>query len=190
MSIIDESYDLNKPFFQHHSYLEWLESFTIDETVPDNRRLTYSKLLYSLWKIPWEGNAKNIGNDADREIDGLCLRDQYESILYGDMMVETKELYGPARVLEVLVSISMHMYDLMLDTSVYNSVSRWFWEIMHNAGLDCLDDDGWRDIDEDVVEEVVIDILQRRSKNGWFSNNNWHEKEVWYQMQEYISDYF
>jgi len=194
MSIIDDSYEINHPYFKQNGYLNWLGSFTIDETLPEERRPQYGKLLHRLWHISWEGNAECIGNDRDRERDGFGLRVQYEREIYGKTMVDATEIYGPVRVLEVLLSLSMHMYDLMLDTDIYNSVSRWFWEIMGNVGLDILDDDVYDKMDGDsLVSNVVLDILERNpdsAVDGWFSVREWREMEVWYQMHEYISEYF
>lgn len=194
MSIIDDSYEINHPYFKQNGYLNWLGSFTIDETLPEERRPRYGKLLHRLWHISWEGNAECIGNDRDREREGFGLRVQYGCEIYGKPILDATEIYGPVRVLEVLLSLSMHMYDLMLDTDIYNSVSRWFWEIMGNVGLDILDDDIYDEMDGDsLVSNVVLDILERNpdsAVDGWFSVREWREMEVWYQMHEYISEYF
>lgn len=196
MSVIDESYSINKPYFQNHSYIEWLISFTIDETMTDITRPKYKKLLMHLWQMEWEGNHVNLGNDRDRENDGFELRYRYDDILYsGNAPVHDVILiFGKVRVLEVLIALSMHMYDLMLDTDIYNSVSRWFWEIMVNVGLECLDDDYFDSMNgHKIVDETVMDILQRNRNGetrGWFSVDNWYKMEVWYQLNEYISAYF
>ena len=44
MSVADKLY-----FNVSESYLEWLKSYTIDDQVEDDRRLTYEHLSDSLW---------------------------------------------------------------------------------------------------------------------------------------------
>lgn len=199
MSIVDENYKINEPYFLGNSYLEWLESFTIDERLPDDRRPSYNMLIKKLWDIPFHGS---IGNDDDRGDEGLELRTRYNQILKrlsgrGEFHIpDIRDIYGECRVLEMLIALSMRMYDLMQDMGVYNSVSRWFWEIMSNVGFDELDDDCYEEINGDyLVESMVTDILElheRRSgrPGGWFYVDDWREIEIWYQMHEYLSRFF
>lgn len=203
MSIVDDSYTINETYFDGSSYVDWLESFTVDETVDDSRRPLYSKLLNCLWHIPFE---PSIGNDDDRAANGIELRKRYYDILTRETGVRvnsyaTKELekiFGSCRVLEMLVGLSMQMYDLMQDLGMYNSVSRWFWEIMSCVGFDAMDDSYWRDGRDDmIVEEVVGHIMHRdgtRSRpdwpGGWFGLDGWQNMEIWYQMHAYLSGYF
>lgn len=201
----DDDYDLNKPYFQNHNYVEWLESFTIDETMDDSRRPTYKRLVRRLWDIPYILDDGGIGNDEDRGADGRELRMRYDIILHKKpgwseiVTVERTELlrqlFGPCRMLEMLVALSMQMYDIMLDTGIYNSVSRWFWEIMNNLGLDALDDDCYDDMHGDiVVEDVIFEVLKRLGRQdeegGLFHIFGWQDKEIWYQMHEYLGGYF
>ena len=203
MSIVGDSYTINEDYFNGNSYVEWLESFTIDETVDDSRRPLYSKLLNCLWHISFE---PSIGNDDDRAADGLDLRKRYYDILIQDMGVsihgrasrDLVKMLGDCRVLEMLVGLSMQMYDLMQDLGMYNSVSRWFWEIMKSVGFDALDDATWIDGRDDMmVEEVVSHIMHGdgvRSRTdwagGWFGIDGWQNMEIWYQMHAYLSGYF
>ena len=199
VAIVNDSYDINAPYFSGRSYLDWLESFTIDEQVPDDRRLTYKKLLRKLWDIPFVGS---IGNDDDRGDEGLELRTRYNDILAkkagrGEFVTpDVHDIYGDCRVLEMLIALSMRMYDLMQDMGIYNSVSRWFWEIMSNVGFDELDDYIYDDLDGDgIVESMVNDIQslhERKSgrPGGWFYVEDWRSLEIWYQMHEYLSRFF
>ena len=203
MSIVDENYTTNESYFDGSSYVEWLESFTIDETVDDSRRLLYSKLLNCLWLIPFE---PSVGNDDDRAANGLELRQRYYYILThetgvrvrGDAAMELEQMFGECRVLEMLVALSMQMYDLMQDLGIYNSVSRWFWEIMGQVGFDAMDDSSWVDgRDDSVIVETVGHIMHGdgvRSRSdwagGWFGIDGWQDMEIWYQMHAYLSRYF
>ena len=203
MAIIDSNYKVNEPYFENRSYLEWLESFTIDETVDDDRRLTYHKLLKTLWDIPFK---PLLGNDDDRAAEGLELRSRYNFILDKNSgggnftPPDVDAIFGECRVLEMLVALSMRMYDLMQDMGIYNSVSRWFWEIMSNVGFDVLNDDTWNESDMSAFsnkqfvryscEEIMQGFGQAiGKKGGWFFLEDWNTIEIWYQMHRYLKQY-
>lgn len=204
MSIVDEAY--KEGFYSDGtSYLEWLESFTIDERVSDEQRLSYDKLIWRLWRIEY---IPSFGNDDDRAIDGIELRKRYYKIVAEDTGLNEKvgddrdviDIYGQCRVLEMLIALSMHMYDLMQDMGVYNSVSRWFWEIMNRVGFDILDDEHWDEFGFDTkeyVNETCAHIMNRDGDysrdgdcGGWFWIPGWTHMEVWYQMHAYLSQFF
>lgn len=197
MAILDDSYTVNELYFTGRSYVEWLESFTIDERMDSARRLSYHKLIKVLWEIEFE---PSVGNDHDRAAEGLELRSRYNDILAkkaGEGDFETPDvmaIFGECRVLEMLVALSMRMYDLMQDMGIYNSVSRWFWEIMENVGFDILDDSEWGSDDEQFVFDICDEIMHgfgRRidRKGGWFRIDDWDSIEIWYQMHEYLCRY-
>jgi hypothetical protein len=88
----------------------------------------------------------------------------------------------------------------MQDMGIYNSVSRWFWEIMSNVGFDILDDDEWDDSDgsafsnEQFVRYSCEEIMQGfgqavGKKGGWFHVEEWESMEIWYQMHRYLKQY-
>lgn len=199
VATLDDSYKINKKYFDNTSYFEWLESFTIDEQLVNSNK-QYRKLLRTLLDIPFWGA---IGNDDDRGEEGLELRVRYNDIFAkksgkGDFNTpEVDDIFGHCRVLEMLIALSMHMYDLMQDMGIYNSVSRWFWEIMRNVGLDKFDDQHFNKRTKYIITKTVEDILNLDSGNvktgtrgGWFNSRNWQEIEIWYQMHEYLRGYF
>ena len=204
VAILDDSYTVNEPYFNGRSYVEWLESFTIDERMDSNRRLSYHKLIKQLWDIEFEAF---VGNDHDRAAEGLELRSRYNDILAkkagdGDFTTpDVRDIFGECRVLEMLIALSMRMYDLMQDMGVYNSVSRWFWEIMENVCFDILDDSEWGREDsprakssELFVKNVCHEIMHGTGsgigrKYGWFYLYDWDSIEIWYQMHAYLKQY-
>ena len=201
MAVLDDTYTINDAYWEQKGYVNWLESFTIDERIGSSDRRGYSKLIRQLWKIPYRSDFKN---DKDRGAEGLELRRRYEDILareldmYPDEFPDIIELYGECRVLEMLVALSMHMYDIMQDTGEYNSVSRWFWEMMENVGLGYLDDIEFsrsKYANMKNVERKINDILYRNTRgttrtHGFFGLEDWSETELWYQMHEYLRPYF
>lgn len=203
MAILDDSYTVNELYFTGRSYVEWLESFTIDERMDSSRRLSYHKLIMLLWEIEFE---PSVGNDHDRAAEGLELRSRYNDILArkagdGDFVTpDVRAIFGECRVLEMLIALSMRMYDLMQDMGIYNSVSRWFWEIMSNVGFDILDDDTWDESNESAfsneqfVRYSCDEIMQGfgqavGKKGGWFYVEDWDSIEIWYQMHRYLKKY-
>lgn len=197
--VLDDTYTVNDRYFNGRSYLEWLESFTIDERIVDDRRNEYHKLIRALWSIDFK---PSIGNDDDRAAEGIELRTRYNDILAkksGDgefVTPDVRGIFGECRVLEMLIALSMHMYDFMQDMNTYNSVSRWFWEIMENVSLDFLTDDLWKTVPnaDDFVHDICEEIMQRKGRGvgrryGWFSLYDWENMEIWYQMHSYLMAY-
>ena len=201
MSILDDDYDLNQRYFNNESYFDWLKSFTIDERVHDDERLSYSKLIKQLWKIEF---VPELGNDVDRASDGLDLRTRYNDILakkagHGEFYTpDVRDIFGKCRVLEMLIALSMRMYDMMQDLGIYNSVSRWFWEIMESLDFEFLDDNNWHDDGWNPTYRFVNCTCEHimyhdgpyvGGQGGWFRLNNWENMEIWYQMNEYLKPY-
>ena len=206
MSIVDEVLKENELYSDGKvSYVKWLMSLVEDERVSAGQRLSYNKLLWRLWRIEY---VPSFGNDDDRAIEGLELRNRYLSSLgenigiyiHDDASNDVERMWGKCRVLEMLIALSTRMYDLMQDLGVYNSVSRWFWEIMNRVGFDILDDDHWDTEGFDsraYVTETCEHIMNRDgvytdgdSRGGWFWIVGWENMEVWYQMHAYLSGFF
>lgn len=200
MAVLDDTYTLNESYFTGRSYVEWLESFTVDERLDNKHRKSYHNLIRQLWEIDF---VPSVGNDVDRASEGLELRSRYNDILArkageGEFYTpDVKAIFGECRVLEMLVALAMRMYDFMQDMDIYNSVSRWFWEIMDCVGFDILDDSEWR-INAHKNERFVYDICdeimhgygpQIGRRGGWFYRNNWDSIEIWYQMNAYLNAY-
>lgn len=186
------------------SYFDWLTSFIEDEEQEANG-VTYDCLLKKLWSIPYR---PSLGNDLDRAEDGIALRQMYDDIVDRELdryprcvnmksFEYAEDIYGDCRVLEMLVALSMRMCDIMQDTGVDNSVSRWFWEIMENVAFDILHDDVWFEYDgDDLVERHVNRIMDRdirsgqNGRGGWFYVRGWTRIEIWYQMHNYLKPLF
>lgn len=199
MSIVNDLYPNEEPNFDSPSYLDWLESFTIDPYYVEGADPTYHYLIKTLWDIPFHGS---IGNDDDRGADGIELRIRYDDILAkkigidDNVMPQTRGIFGPCRVLEMLIALSMRMCDICQDLVPNNSVSRWFWEIMVNVGFDYLSDDAWEwQNSEKLVNDTVDRIMNLKGRGygkaggGWFRSTRWKTIEIWYQMHEYLGRY-
>ena len=192
MLVIDDDGILVGRYFTSSSYVSWLESFAVDDYIGYDVG-SYSKLINELWETPFESY---LGNDADRAEDGMDLRFMYKSMLAEEIgideyvMPDISDLLGECRVLEVLISMSMYMYDMMTGTREYNTVARWFWEMMENSGLVYFEDNLFV---YETVRNILDDILKRRynvDTNGFFGVYGWQEIELWYQMQDFIKGIF
>ena len=121
MSIVDEVLKENELYSDGKvSYVKWLMSLVEDERVSAGQRLSYNKLLWRLWRIEY---VPSFGNDDDRAIEGLELRNRYLSSLgenigvyiHDDASNDVERMWGKCRVLEMLIALSTRMYDLMQD---------------------------------------------------------------------------
>jgi hypothetical protein len=80
----------------------------------------------------------------------------------------------------------------MGDPDIGNRTGRWFWEMISNLGLFCMDD---YNFDLKYVDEVVTKFLDRdylsNGEGGLFIINDaikdLREVEIWYQMMWYLS---
>ena len=204
VAVLDEDYTVNNAYFNGRSYVDWLESFTIDERVDERQRRTYHNLIRTLWEIEYQ---PSVGNDDDRAAEGLELRARYNDILAkkageGEFITpDVMDIFGKCRVLEMLIALSMRMYDFMQDMGLYNSVSRWFWEIMENVGFDILDDTEWglpdsaQSNSSKIFVNAICDEIMLGyghwvdTKYGWFYLEDWPKIEIWYQMHAYLKQY-
>lgn len=196
MSINKEDLYIGK---QNETYMDWLKSIVRTE-----EHFNYNCLLQSLWDIYY---VPAIGNDIDRKIDGLSLRDEYAMVVSNTVGgnsnvsgLKLNDIYGPCRVLEMLIGLSERMYDIMYDVEdvePYNTIGRWFWSMISNVGLDICTDDFFNNHPDcgTEIRELVEDILRSedhgmRYPGGWFHIRGWWRMELWYQMSEYINQFF
>lgn len=187
-------------YFNGGTYVDWLKSFTMDESIETERRPSYDRLLKKLWDIPYR---PAVGNDHSRAVDGMGLRNDYRQFVGLEFGLRdtrrirlSDDIYGPCRVLEMLIALSMRMFDMMQDMGYFNSVARWFWEIIENVGLDECTDLYFNSHPEcsEIIDELVNDILDSKDHGwqpgGWFYLSGWWRTELWYQMNAYLSEYF
>lgn len=187
MLVIDE-HDMRTNNASYRSYVNWLGSLISDKyleySVDD-----YSDLLDVLWDYPF---VPSFGNDLDRMEDGLELRDMYRNVLADtvgiddSLMPDISDILGECRVLEMMISMSMCMYDMMIGTREYNTIARWFWEMVENIGFDAFDNDNF---DIEIVLSVLDDVINRTDNTntkGFFNTVDWRFVELWYQMQDFI----
>jgi len=124
--------------------------------------------------------------DRNRAMDGVALRERYgcDNDLLGE----------PCSVLEMLIALSARMENLTHDYDAGDRTSQWFWLMLTNLGLNCMDDDNF---DEGTAEWIVDRFLDREyeydgSEGGLFvlkqPYNDLREVEIWVQMNWFLSE--
>jgi len=163
-----------------YGYYSWLlDIIEIEMGVDD-----YYLLLKRLHQIPF---VYVVDRDFNREEDARDLRDEYYR---GSKEHED----GKTSVLEVLITLARHCSDQSMDGQ---SVSKWFWEFMHNLDLDQYVDFNYYTVGANDKVDKTIDILLQRCyekncRGGLFPlkepKMNQQRVELWYQMSAYLQE--
>ena len=179
-------------------------SFLVDDYVyylyriVQNGGENHRKLCVELFKIPFFITRSAPKRDIDREKDGLELRKTCDFCYNNVFDREMRPV--PCTMLEMIIGISKRMSEQLMDEDGEDKTAQYFWEIMENLGLTCMDDDnfGW---DTGLAQKKIAktcEILCKRQYNpdgtggGMFPmpgvlGINQKKMEIWYQMQEYIN---
>lgn len=134
-----------------------------------------------------------LDKDENRAVDGRQLR-----ILYGD--ADQTWITGPCTVLELLIGIAIRMDDILFDPDhCIERINIWFWGIIENLQLDKFDDEHFLEYGgSDKIDEILKRFMDRKydkyGNGGLFPIKNTKKdqrnKEIWYQMNEYILAYY
>ena len=156
----------------------------------EEQGVSYRKLLEFLDSIQFD---YIIARDANRAEDGVGLRYRfaYEA---GVGYPETAAYLDdrPCSVLEMLVALSLRCEEqFMADPEAGNRTSFWFGCMLHNLGIDDMDDLAFR---KNKVKQAIDIFMQRDyepdGKGGLFHIENcWtdlRQVEIWYQMCWYL----
>ena len=168
-------------------YFEWLCGIVFDGRYLEED--SYSKLLLLLHSIDFE---VVIGMDQNRAEDGIDLRYRFgdESGYIQPMIASLLDIV-PCSVLEMMVALSFQCENIMDDPEKGNRLSKWFWTMIENLGLESMDDNNF---DEKFAKYVIFRFLSRdysnNGKGGLFVIDNCkydlNEVEIWQQMCWYL----
>lgn len=168
-------------------YINWL----IDILHVEVSGASYNFLMNYLAEVEFVPMVKNDGNRAE---DGLEIRSEYMSDydLVGNYALEEM----PCSVLEMMVALAMRMADYSPETTGLININspetrENFMILLSNLGLLDYSDDYF---DKDVVEDIVLNMVERRYKvngeGGLFPLQgpcpDQRNLEIWYQMQQYF----
>lgn len=154
--------------------------------------ITYTRLLEQLFGKPFY---VVIPADENRALDGLNLRNQYIQHT-GE---EPDILFERCSWLELLIALSRRISFVLCEESDSKHASQYFWMLLHNLGIDNLDDNcpGWGDEKAEIYIWNVLKKAENRSytRSGFggifplkYSQNDQREVEIWYQMHAWISE--
>ncbi len=166
-------------------YLEWLSR----KAIPDqDLRVSYQKLLSALYEKEFIWFVKNDGNRAE---DGERLR-----IIFEDETGGKCRNHAPCSLLEMMVALAIRCdCEIMYDPDEGDRSSQWFWDMLENLGLSCMDD--WT-FDQEEFDEITDCLLTRNYAKDGFGGLFYIEGisvdmrkiEIWYQMNYWLQSRF
>lgn len=149
----------------------------------------FDVLLERLWKKEYYSV---LPNDQNRAKDGVFLRDETADQLDYE--------FGPCRILEMLIALSLRMEYQLDGTNYQLSYVDIFWELLDNLGLLRFDNvTALTDEQNHELNEMLNNWLDRNySANGMggiFPIHGWqrgvdkpqYKVEIWYQMMLYLA---
>ena len=131
-----------------------------------------------------------VNHDENRAEDGYSLRKKFSDVNFWAGRLPLK-----CSVLEMMIALSIRCEDVVYNPEDGDRIALWFWEMIDNMGLMCMDN---MHFDQGYCCEVVDKFLERRyernGKGGLFSTKdvttNMRKSEIWYQMQTWICENF
>lgn len=176
----------------YSEYLRWMYDLVCDN--PYARKGSYTKLISYLDSIEFY---YSIPMDGNRYEDGVDLRYKFGRICDIPDHVIAEELDNRScSVLEMMIALCIRCEDQIMDNPSFgNRTAKWFWLMLHNLGLDILNDSRFN---RDYADIVMNRFLNRRyeynGEGGLFvvkhPKTDMAETEIWYQMAWYLSEYF
>jgi len=146
-------------------------------------------------KFKW---SRKVPRDSDRETDGRYLRLRFASGSKSDIWESWLDVSWPCSFLEFLVAMAYTIDDkIMYDPERPDQASRWFWEMLSNAGLDRYDDDrmlregilGWGYATE-IIDKIMCRRYEYNGNGGLFPlkfpEMDQRNVEIWYQANAYF----
>lgn len=162
----------------------------------------YQKLLWKLYttEYVWE-----LDYDENRAAEGIILRNIYcQEVGWNDDLqsiappFESKNewLESPCSVLEMMIALAKRAEDyIMADPEYGDRTAVWFWDMIHNLGLDKYDDGHFFEPDVDHILDVFLhrkyDIF---GHGGAFpvhnSSRDFRQADLWWQLNAYLEERF
>ena len=162
-----------------NDYFDWLYFMVIRE--PEIKQ--YRKLLSMLHTMEFK---YFVDYDENRASDGINLRWYYVDDGGDDEILRWKE---PCTVLEMLISLAMHMNVIVGDVDY--DISYWFWMMLENLDLADMNDSKY---DKTYIYGRVSMFLDREYEPDGYGNiiyipgcnEDLRDVEIWWQMCWYL----
>lgn len=164
-------------------YLTWLLSIV---HVNDD----YRYLMTSLLSVPFEWSVEN---DANRNDDGLELREQYFGVPTDIFGLEHGDEI--CSVLEMMIALASRMeHEVVGDPDGDDNTFRWFWSMIETMGLSEVTNDVY---DEKYVHYIIQNVMDRKydfdGSGGLFyvpyAEFDMRSTELWVQAMWYLNQF-
>lgn len=139
---------------------------------------------------------ESVSHDANREQDGMDLREDFadDSEWRKEDILEV--LAGPCSVLEMLVALAMRIErDIMYTPDDGDRTGEWFKLMLDNMKLlPMTDTDYYQPYVDQILEDIMSRHYKKNSKGSIFPVRNtqgkdWRKTEIWMQMMLYFNEY-
>jgi len=152
---------------------------------------TYRKLFEILmerefyWSVP---------NDDNRIEDGIKLREIFAQS-HPPFLPDSSSL--PCSILEMLIALSYRMENILSERTEGDRSRQWFWEMIHNLGLDQFHDENFYMAKRNGVIDHILNTFMNRTYDryghgGLFplkkTAKNSAKIEIWYQLMQYLDE--
>lgn len=169
-------------------YFTWMYNYVCKGRAHDN--VSYRKIFMLLHDIEF---TFSIPNDINRARDGVDLRYRFNIEMDIDNVMDI--LDGPCSVLEMMVALAIRCEESIMDDTRYGDrTGQWFWNMMHNLGIDYMTDERF---DKQLAEDNIYRFIDRRytpdGKGGLFyikdCEDDLRDVEIWSQLCWYLANY-
>ena len=152
----------------------------------------YEELLWTMYETDFKAPEESL--DHNRVVDGLQLRDEFETETRGNFKAKT----GPCSYLEMLIALARRLeFDVMQETKYGDRTIDWFWMFIENMGMSQATNDRWNV----TWERYVIRRLGKIQRKTYMKNGigglfvvNEHPDEdlrqidIWRQMMWWVDE--
>ena len=165
-------------------YIHWVMKDKLKLT--DRERKKYERLCLVSANIEFVWNHPM---DENRATDGLELRDDFEYET-GEYLDKSSGLLPNCSFFEMLAALSIRCENqLMRNLSLGDRTSKWFFEFLHNLGLE-------PDMRSDEIEDIIVNFMNGKYKangeGGMFPLRkrgiNQRNEQIWKQLSAYINE--
>jgi len=142
-------------------YYRWLLNFVCDSEEQE----LYSELLDHLFSTTF---VPTMELDENRASWGVSLRDEFEDNL-GFNRIDIDIAMGPCNVLELMVSLSKQIDNVLYDDAYGERYNKWFWYMVNSLGLNIQNDS----FDEGIFYKIMEKFMYRKFEPDGFGSLFW-----------------